>query len=896
MFLKTYFISIVLLALFSCSSEDQAGKAKESGDGDTESTQAPPVPAPNQAIAPIKIAFREVGKTHYKTGENVELLVTFSDTVIVSSKESLVPRLTLRMDDRVGYASYHSGSGTETLLFKYLVEASDDTEQIGIDRAIDLNSSEIRGFYGDEKVGLGLPTLKAVRGIDTVKPAMLRLLPLETPSTNPTPTITVSGVEEGATVRLYSDSSCSTPVSDNVKVPSGESEVSIKSHSLGDGSQDASVNFYANQTDVAGNESSCSARIGYVLDVTAPLAPTSLALEAPRTSRGNDPTPTLTVSGVEEGAIVTLYSDSSCANAISDSVKVPQWGNAVSVTSHSLGDGSQDEEVSFYATQIDRAGNISPCSSASVSYIADFIAPAPPSALSLSNPSTSPGNSPTPVILVEGIEEGASATLYSDSSCTSAISSAQTVAAGQSSVLITSHHLGNVDRSVDYYSAQVDFFGRASGCSMASASYQLISLPTLKVKVGYYSHNSPLRSTFKINAIFNENVIVTGTPRIGLTIGTTTKYATYLSGSGSTALLFSYDISSDDYDDDGIQIITKINLNGGTIKNNSNQNVRLRFEEPDNLMGVFINFEEKIYSNQVAFAFLKSGGSVVTWGDLRYGADSSSVSSALASGVSEIFSNYYAFAALKDNGSVVTWGRVSTGGSLGSITKYKSGEYREIGNVSDDLQDGVIEIFSNSGAFAALKDNGSVVTWGSTSTGGSLGSMTNYSFGEYLEIGNVSDDLQDGVIEIFSNTRAFAALKDNGSVVTWGYNGEGGNSSYVSNDLQDRVIEIFSNYYAFAALKDDGSVVTWGDLSYGADSSSVSGDLASGVSEIFSNYYAFAALKDDGSVVTWGESDWGGDSSSLSSALASGVSEIFSSTRSLRRPQRRWLRGDLGRS
>ena len=39
---------------------------------------------------------------------------------------------------------------------------------------------------------------------------------------------------------------------------------------------------------------------------------------------------------------------------------------------------------------------------------------------------------------------------------------------------------------------------------------------------------------------------------------------------------------------------------------------------------------------------------------------------------------------------------------------------------------------------------------------------------------------------------------------------------------------------AFAALKTDGSVVTWGYSSYGGDSSSVSSSLSSGVSEIFS--------------------------------------------------------------
>ncbi|MFM6257368.1 MAG: hypothetical protein ACKPFD_06955, partial [Dolichospermum sp.] len=84
------------------------------------------------------------------------------------------------------------------------------------------------------------------------------------------------------------------------------------------------------------------------------------------------------------------------------------------------------------------------------------------------------------------------------------------------------------------------------------------------------------------------------------------------------------------------------------------------------------------------------------------------------------------------------------------------------------------------------------------------------------------------------------------------------------------------NNYAFAALKSDGSVVTWGDSSHGGNSSSVSSSLTSGVTQIFSTINAFAALKSDGSVVTWGDSTSGGNSSSVSSSLTSGVTQIFS--------------------
>ncbi|PNJ95905.1 hypothetical protein CEP13_06865 [Cylindrospermopsis raciborskii C03] len=172
--------------------------------------------------------------------------------------------------------------------------------------------------------------------------------------------------------------------------------------------------------------------------------------------------------------------------------------------------------------------------------------------------------------------------------------------------------------------------------------------------------------------------------------------------------------------------------------------------------------------------------------------------------------------------------------------------------------------YRNSGAFAALKSDGSVVTWGDSSYGGDSSS--------------VSGTLTSGVTQIFSNDSAFAALKSDGSVVTWGFSDWGGNSSSVRGTLTSGVTQIFSTKYAFAALKSDGSVVTWGLREYGGDSSSVSSRLTSGVTQIFSNELAFAALKSDGSVVTWGDSRYGGNSSSVSSRLTSDVTQIFSTS------------------
>src|SRR5206468_5978155 len=83
---------------------------------------------------------------------------------------------------------------------------------------------------------------------------------------------------------------------------------------------------------------------------------------------------------------------------------------------------------------------------------------------------------------------------------------------------------------------------------------------------------------------FNENATVVttgGTPAIGLTIGATARNASYLSGSGTSALLFRYTTVSGDTDSDGIAVASPISLNGGTIKDASGNTASLSFTAPN---------------------------------------------------------------------------------------------------------------------------------------------------------------------------------------------------------------------------------------------------------------------------------------------------------------------------
>jgi len=71
--------------------------------------------------------------------------------------------------------------------------------------------------------------------------------------------------------------------------------------------------------------------------------------------------------------------------------------------------------------------------------------------------------------------------------------------------------------------------------------------------------------SFTVNT--SETVTVTGAPRLTLTIGSTTRYAAYTSGSNSKALVFTYvtQTSTSDVDSDGITLNTPLDLNSGTI-------------------------------------------------------------------------------------------------------------------------------------------------------------------------------------------------------------------------------------------------------------------------------------------------------------------------------------------
>ena len=98
-------------------------------------------------------------------------------------------------------------------------------------------------------------------------------------------------------------------------------------------------------------------------------------------------------------------------------------------------------------------------------------------------------------------------------------------------------------------------------------------MPTVSSVAFTSTPASGQNNTYKLNDIidvtvtFSEAVIVTGTPQIDLTIGSTDAYkADYESGSTTTKLLFQYTVKNTDEDTDGASINENgLKLNSGSI-------------------------------------------------------------------------------------------------------------------------------------------------------------------------------------------------------------------------------------------------------------------------------------------------------------------------------------------
>jgi alpha-tubulin suppressor-like RCC1 family protein len=216
--------------------------------------------------------------------------------------------------------------------------------------------------------------------------------------------------------------------------------------------------------------------------------------------------------------------------------------------------------------------------------------------------------------------------------------------------------------------------------------------------------------------------------------------------------------------------------------------------------------------NEAAFAALRPGGSIVTWGAATHGG-AGAAGVPTEHGYVQITQTNRAFAALREDGSIRAWGDSGYGGS-GAPTDY-----------------GYTRVYATASAFAAIKPDGSITTWGAAANGGS-GGPTDSGYGQ-----------------IFTGSKAMAAMKADGSITAWGDAASGGSGAPAGTGYST----ITTNGSAFAALKSDGTITVWGSSTNGVTGA----PTANGYIAIYSTNKGFSALHSDGTISTWGSTSAG---------------------------------------
>jgi hypothetical protein len=121
---------------------------------------------------------------------------------------------------------------------------------------------------------------------------------------------------------------------------------------------------------------------------------------------------------------------------------------------------------------------------------------------------------------------------------------------------------------------------------------------------------------------FSQAVNVTGNPALPINLNTGTVLASYLSGSGTTSLTFRYTVLTNHVDNDGISLVSPMQLNAGTIKNLvGTQNAALIYTVPSTA-GRFVDAATGPF---VVSAFAPTNGMYLETDDLDFTVNFSSI-------------------------------------------------------------------------------------------------------------------------------------------------------------------------------------------------------------------------------------------------------------------------------
>ncbi|MDR3440647.1 DUF4347 domain-containing protein [Telmatospirillum sp.] len=582
------------------------------------------------------------GNATYVAGQNLDFTTTFSEAVTVNTSGG-TPRIALTLDTGgTVYADYVSGSGTNTLTFRYTVVAGNqDLTGIASGSAIDLNGGTIKDAATNSASGAGLnmtgePSLAGV-DVDAIVPAVSSVaVPVNgTYGTNTdldftvnftkvvnvdtgggTPYITVT-LDTGGTVdAFYFSGSGSTALTFRYVVPSGKLDtngITVGSSIVTNGGtiQDAIGN------DTATTLNSVGSTTGVLVDS---ILPTVTSIDTVVASTNNLSTETFTVTFSTDVSLsppdttdFTLHKTGSIAGTISSVTAVSGSVYTVTVTGVT-GDGTMRLDLNASGTTITDAysNQLTAAHTGDQSYTIEHT---PPSATAMTVPSdgtygvsqaldftvtfseavtvdTSVG---TPRIAITLDTGGTVYADYVSGSGTGTLTFRYTPTAGvQDLTGIVTGTAIEANGATIKDAATNNAVLAINAVEPSTAGIDVDAIQPAVTSVGV-----PASATYiagqDLDFTVNLNKTVTvdtsgGTPYITLTLDSGgTVDAHYISGSGTSTLTFRYVVANGNEDETGIALGNTLALNGGTINDSHGNAVDATLNGEASTAGVLVD-------------------------------------------------------------------------------------------------------------------------------------------------------------------------------------------------------------------------------------------------------------------------------------------------------------------
>ena len=253
----------------------------------------------------------------------------------------------------------------------------------------------------------------------------------------------------------------------------------------------------------------------------------------------------------------------------------------------------------------------------------------------------------------------------------------------------------------------------------------------------------------------------------------------------------------------------------------------------------FLDHVEAVAAGQYHSLALKDDGTVWAWGYGDYGqlGDGTwaskytpiqvkdSAGTGFLSNIVYISAGESYSIAVKADGSVWTWGNNSDGQLGDNTNSFKNLPVQVIGPGGTGFLSGVAKVAAGSNFVLALKNDGTVWAWGNNNNG-RLGDNTEIARWNPIQVKDATGAaFLTGINEIAASSVNSLALKNDGTVWAWGWNGNGQLGDGTNSDKATIPVQVvdsvgvgyLSNVSKIAAggshclaLKNDGSVWSWG--------------------------------------------------------------------------------------